>query len=574
MKVLTLFLLSTVCSWAQVTGGLFETEELMKDQAKSQALSSQIMQKQEYPVGNTVDPEHYIVGPGDVLSIQLLPLMLSDNLVMLSPSNTIVLPKFGLEFNLNGNTLSDAKQQINDTLKARNIKAKAIVALQYSRLCLVTIEGNVQNPGSYSLPASYKVSTAIKVADSYLMNQQLSIIESSTQFKIEERRKRQDVIYSESGIPYEKKYATRNITLLRNDGSSYNVDIEKSRVTNSYKLDPYISQGDIIHVPFDKSEYETVSISGEVHRPVVLPYKFGDKLSEVVKFAYGLKETADIENIRYVSGSENIDRKIRCDQNLNLLSEDIEVSPGAMILVGKKAINTAGNFGVVSISGQVQKPGVYHVSSGNTQLRELIDKAGGFTQDAYLPLAKIYRRHGADELIFNPDNPIKEYYRLSDLILEDTTRFNMSITMKDYIVSANMSNYSENSPVARTKLYDGDVIIVPSNPGKVYVFGMVNNPGFVEFAEGRNMEWYIEKAGGYASAAEESRARIIRGINKTWVEGDDDVFVYAGDEIYIPGPPDIPEYVNVQKYSFYTSLVGSLSGIVGLILTIISISTR
>ena len=72
------------------------------------------------------------------------------------------------------------------------------------------------------------------------------------------------------------------------------------------------------------------------------------------------------------------------------------------------------------------------------------------------------------------------------------------------------------------------------------------------------MDWYVERAGGYAEGSESHRARIIRGRTQVWLEGTEEVFVFAGDQIYVPRIPDEPTTVKLQKYAVYSSIAATV----------------
>mgnify|MGYP001173878305 FL=1 len=145
--------------------------------------------------------------------------------------------------------------------------------------------------------------------------------------------------------------------------------------------------------------------------------------------------------------------------------------------------------------------------------------------------------------------------------------------LKKQIVSCDfVKAFKENSEIDNVLLYDGDVITVPDNPGYVYVYGQVNHPGYVEFHEGKTMQWYIEKAGGYAQGAAKKRARIIRGKSRVWTEGDENTYVFAGDEIYVPRPPDVPLAIEWQKYGTIASLVSVTVAVIGTLFNIYWVS--
>ena len=62
------------------------------------------------------------------------------------------------------------------------------------------------------------------------------------------------------------------------------------------------------------------------------------------------------------------------------------------------------------------------------------------------------------------------------------------------------------------------------------VYGQVNNPGYVTFEPGKSMQWYVDRAGGYASGAEKELTRIIKGRSHVWIKGDEkNVIVESGD---------------------------------------------
>jgi protein involved in polysaccharide export with SLBB domain len=116
-------------------------------------------------------------------------------------------------------------------------------------------------------------------------------------------------------------------------------------------------------------------------------------------------------------------------------------------------------------------------------------------------------------------------------------------------------------------LSDGDMVIIPSAKKRVFVWGQVKNPGFVEYVEGKNYEWYIEKAGGYLSTAKKSRVRIIRGIQKAWLDPKS-FAVLDGDEIFVPSAPDNPPGTEIQYYSLIATGIATLISLTYLIINL------
>jgi len=573
--ILILLIVANIHSWAQLkglpSGSSLEKEDIFKLQTPTDKMLTSAIEQDRMPVGNIVEPKYYYLGPGDIISLQVNPIIPYETPLMISPDLTLVLPRGG-ELSVRNMTLEKLKDTLIHIFKQRNEKVDVNVSLRKARTVIVTISGNVLFPGTYALPSSYRVSTAIKFANQISTDKSLAEEEKMSIQKLQSKARERTKNYSEAGVAAENLYSMRNINLLRKYFPSQNVDIEKAVATGDLSYDPFISEGDEIFVPYEPYQYPKISISGAVHRPVVLPYKQGDLVSYVLRFSYGLRENADIGNVTLYETNKS-PRKIKIDKDLNLLEEDFEISPGASIVFGSLPQIQYENLATVSVRGEVQNPGIYPITYGKTRLKDVINNAGGFTSKAYLPLAYITRRQEMIDAYVDYRGDYFSTFQYSDLTMEDTTRFYIDMMLKKQIVSCDfVKAFKENSEIDNVLLYDGDVITVPDNPGYVYVYGQVNHPGYVEFHEGKTMQWYIEKAGGYAQGAAKKRARIIRGKSRVWTEGDENTLVFAGDEIYVPRPPDVPLAIEWQKYGTIASLVSVTVAVIGTLFNIYWVS--
>jgi len=285
--------------------------------------------------------------------------------------------------------------------------------------------------------------------------------------------------------------------------------------------------------------------------------------SLLLKFAGGLQEDADLDNIKLILPEDGKTMDLKIDEKMNLLQEDMELQPGSMIIVGKRNGVKRSDKGLVSLIGNVQKPGVYPIVNDKTTIKELIEMSGGFTAEAYLPLATIVRR---DESLTDPKSvnyQLMEKFKHSNLTIYDTTRYQIDIIMREPRVACDFEAiFKSKDANDNITLKDGDIVKIPSNPKTVFVFGQVKNPGYIEFEEGKNMEWYIQKAGGYAETSNKDGARIIRGKNKVWVEGKKNVLVYAGDEIYVPAPPHFPVEAQAQSWIMISSIASTVFALI------------
>jgi protein involved in polysaccharide export with SLBB domain len=568
-KLLIVLLLLPISLIAQMKGlSQFDTQSIFGQDLLNKAGQDELMKGDAMPTGNVIDPEHYFIGPGDVLSVQSIVFSLDNELMMVSPDNTLLLPRIGT-IDLNGKTLADAQKIIREAIEKRNPNTTGYVILAKPRTVLVTISGDVKHPGNYYLPASYQTSTAVKVANQQKEQPSASMLKTHAELKKQYKQSIVEDFYSESGIAPELFYYQRNVYVLRNDGGSVVADFEKAKIENLPSLDPYIREGDHINVPSTPKTYPFISINGAVNRPCKILYKRGDKISTLLKMGYGLNDNADINNIEVFFPGEGKE-KLKIDRDCNLLSADTEVLPGTIINVGSVENGNIIENGIVAVSGEVKFPGTYVIREGTTRLRDIIEMAGGFTERAYLPLANIMRQ--SDEFKpsrYDPRSEINRYFMHTNLTLDDTVRYQSMIQYSLPIVSTDFVACFENdSEKDNIDLYSGDLISVPKKPHSVYVFGQVKNPGYITYVENQTMEWYIKQAGGFSETADKGRSSIIKGKNNVWIEGDDDIFVEAGDKIYVPNPPDMPPGVELQTYAVIASSISALAILINVLVSL------
>ena len=72
------------------------------------------------------------------------------------------------------------------------------------------------------------------------------------------------------------------------------------------------------------------------------------------------------------------------------------------------------------------------------------------------------------------------------------------------------------STVDNVTLQAGDELIIPRDPGVVYVQGQVSTPSSVPFKEGASLKYCIGQAGGYAANADEGSTVVILPNGKKW----------------------------------------------------------
>ncbi len=113
---------------------------------------------------------------------------------------------------------------------------------------------------------------------------------------------------------------------------------------------------------------------------------------------------------------------------------------------------------VVYLGGEVKYPGAYSIIKPNETLNNLITRAGGFTDEAFVP-GITYKRNGKEVV----------------------------------------GDFEKAFSKERTKilLMGGDSIMVPRHPSTVRVTGNVRNPGLVQYNQSWSLNKYVEAAGDY-----------------------------------------------------------------------------
>jgi protein involved in polysaccharide export with SLBB domain len=562
--------------------GTNDTERLLQ-MDNSSLSSSAIPPVSTFPTDNVVSAEHYMLGPGDVLMLEIVgPLPVTLPLTV-SPENIVLLPRLG-EINVDNKTLAETKVAIQRLVQARNPNNRAYLALQRARTVYVRITGNVAVPGMYALPASMRISSAVAIANqesSPLAMQRSTAERRSLAFSANANANTMNPETAPRG-QYSIPLSQRSIKVLHRTGESMTADALRARLSNNPAADPPLREADEIYVPFD---YEAtgvspgmLSIAGAVQRPCLVPFRAGDRLSILLKAAYGLQDNADSAAVLVFDGisagastigASTISARSSGARTFSVAwilsgEQDVELQAGTSVVVKAKE-NSSEKRSTVSVLGEVAFPGVYVITDGETRLTTAIERAGGFTNEAYLPLSGITRRERSTMQNQANDAGGLQNAQYTTLTPEDTLRFRMDEAMRRPTVAMDfVQAFEQKSAADNVRLQDGDIITVATSPRNVFVFGQVNKPGFIEAGVGsgsgsgsnntntntNTIDWYIRTAGGYAPNADTARMRVIKAKNHLWLEprsasgavtkgnSTNPITIEAGDQIYVPRVPD------------------------------------
>ncbi|MCU0331718.1 MAG: SLBB domain-containing protein [Candidatus Kapabacteria bacterium] len=553
--------------YGQGSGSALDFDKLSGAGTRATQPLSALLTSEQMPTDNVVDATVYRLGPGDILAWGTTGLDVSEKLAIVGPENAIVFERFGL-IGVSGMTIQRLRDSLSALVKARTPSIDVWLTLRRPRLIFVRVSGAVPFPGMYKVPASMRVSTLLEVMSQpgVLRTEQG---DASQQERLSLERSRFAEITRSNGS-WLTGDMSRNIVVRHQRGGTTPVDLPMSILPGRSSLDPHLREGDEVVVPYSAPSGERVSIEGAVLRPTSLPWKRGDRASILLAAAAGLQSDADVQRAVLINPRTGSRVTLALDSTMVLTGDDPLLEPGAVIVVDR--LVTPGGVsprGVVIVEGNVVRPGPISLGGTEMRLTDAIAQAGGITESAALSLAYVVR---SDEQFGIRERTVDLYrtFQYSDLQLEDTLRYRLDQEFRLPYVSCNVAEaFANPSSPSNIVLRGGDKVVIPQRPDRVYVYGQVANPGYVGFEQKKNLRWYIERAGGFATGARPGRARIIKGRTKVWVEADDEVHVEPGDEVYVPRAPDVPAGTEIQYYAVIAGVLSSLAAMVSVLVSIL-----
>ena len=316
---------------------------------------------------NLATPVNYIVGPSDQLNINVYGNSLANWKLNVSPEGNINIPGIGI-VNVAGKTIEQATALIKSKLTANNYAVghgtNVQVSLGNIRSIKVILVGEVQKPGSYTLPSLATVFNALYAA----------------------------------GGP-NKNGSFRQIEVIRNNRIIRRLDVYDFLVKGEQKDNIGLQDQDIIRIPTYRVR---VQMTGEIKTPALFEVLPGETLQDVIGFAGGFTDQAYTALIK-VSQISDQQRRIT-----DITEADYKnyVPLRGDIYTVDRILNRFENR--VTINGAVFRPGQYELQKGLT-LMQLIQKASGIKEDAFTGLGTITR--------LNPDNTTGIIsFNLKDLI--------------------------------------------------------------------------------------------------------------------------------------------------------------
>ena len=302
------------------------------------------------------------------------------------------------------------------------------------------------------------------------------------------------------------------------DKTLTNLAIDIKGLMEGTSQDETLRNNDVLFIPslFDVGEVKTFSVYGEVLFPGDYRYADNTSIEDLILQAGGLKEDASLTKVDVVRRNrdkEAVEKTQSLAETFSFsISEDLSIQDNDFRLepYDEVYIRRSPGYSVnrrVIVEGEVTFPGYYSLATNNERLSDIMERVGQFSSEAYPEGARLERKMTDDERARMHD--IAEILAGNDSIalakavekLENMTTFDVGINLKEAV--------EKPGGAADIVLRDGDRIIVPVFTNTVKINGEVMFSNTTPFVKGKNLKYYIEKAGGYSQRAKKSKAYVV-----------------------------------------------------------------
>lgn len=353
------------------------------------------------------------------------------------------------------------------------------------------------------------------------------------------------------------------------------VAVNLGEVMAGRQPDIKLERNDIVEISSVKEIFERgdFTISGPVAFPGQYSYAKGTTISDLILRAGGLLEGASRARIDVSRRIVDPEATHATNQIAKIYTFSLEngltkgkaaefiLEPYDVVEVRKSP--TYIPQGLVEIDGEVVFRGEYTLSKRNERLSELVERAGGTMDGAYLKGAYLTRKMTEDEMATR-----KEAMRLAMMNANTESGDSISSAKLDlsdrYNVGIDLVAALENPGTTYDLvLKPGDKLFIPELQSTVKISGDVMFPNTVIYQPGEKVKYYINQAGGYGERAKKSKAFVIY-MNGSVAKVGRKTVIEPGCHIIVPSKQPSNSEVWTKILSYATSF-GSLATMVATI---------
>lgn len=297
------------------------------------------------------------------------------------------------------------------------------------------------------------------------------------------------------------------ITRQNPDFTQKLIAIDIKGILNGTAEDFKLQPEDSLYIPslFDLREKYVVNVRGAVNIPdTTIDYKNNMTVEDAIITAGGLKESASmikVEVARRLKDPYSDQYKNQIAEVFNFtLSDNLKIVQGEELFTLEPfdEINVRFSPGyqkqqTVRINGEALFTGAYALTKKNERLSDLVAKAGGVSNQAYIKGANLKRKLNEDEL--------RRLETILEMSSNKASRDSMdvkSININDYTVGIDLVKALKNpGGPDDIVLRDGDQLFIPQYQSTVKISGAVTYPNSVTYSKGMSVKDCLAQAGGY-----------------------------------------------------------------------------
>lgn len=336
------------------------------------------------------------------------------------------------------------------------------------------------------------------------------------------------------------------------------VGVDVKNLLEGKVADIPLKNNDLLFIP-SRTEMlgeRKLTINGEVLYPGVYPYADNTTIQDLILQSGGFTEAASLARVdvfRRVRDAKAVtDNKLSAENFTFSLDENYALTqdttfylkPFDEVYIRKSpAYEPQQN---VSVRGQVNFAGQYSMTTKDYRLSDLINAAGGFSQLAYVPGARLMRRMNEEEKLQRNNSLKQEQIQLYEESMkkevtssfeEMDTLLSMKMNLDDtYPVALDLQAALKNpGGLEDIVLREGDVLTIPQYSNIVKISGEVVHPVSVNYVKGKRLSYYVDHAGGYGNKARKSNVYAVYangGVEK--ISKRSKKAIQPGCEIVIP----------------------------------------
>lgn len=408
----------------------------------------------------------------------------------------------------------------------------------------VSIEGAVFRPGFYALEDGLTVSKLIRKAE--------GLREDAFAIRGQIVRTKEDL--TKEVIPFDVRKAL--------NGDSQN--------------DLLLKREDILLIRsiFNLRDEFTITMQGEIRSAGVYAYVDSLHLKDAIVLAGGFTDAAypqRIEVSRLIKRDTLTQQDIRTSEIIETSAggnlspgDDIILRPLDVVTVRRKPGYTP--LQTVFVSGQVQYPGPYVISSRTEHVSDLIKRSGGFTPEAYLEGAYLKRFINKERA---SDIKIKQIDKIQEQFKDTTGKLVSELTRQFDQIPLDLAKIVANPGIPEDiQIQEFDEIYVPKFDAQVRVNGQVLFPTQIPYDPDARLKSYISAAGGYTDDAARRKVYVLYANGKAASTKNYFFFrshpkIKPGTEIIVPkSTASIKPKRTPQENIALASAIASLAGVV------------